>query len=190
MLQVLKLNKAYMPLEIISFKDAFRLIHKGSAEIVDIYENKYFNTFKKAYEVPSVIRLLHFITPKKDMVFVKPFTRKNILERDLGRCCYCDKELSLNKMTYDHIIPSSSPYNGKTNYQNIVSCCLHCNNKKRNRLPAEAGMKLLRKPYVPIISDDFIKYKIESLKTHIKSIISNKHWLSYIYWNIELDQDK
>jgi 5-methylcytosine-specific restriction endonuclease McrA len=188
-IHVLKLNAAYMPLEIIGWKKAISLVVRGRAEILEKYDEK-LDTFKGAYQYPSIIRLLYFVAPKKDMIFAKPFTRKNILERDLGRCCFCDKVLSLNKMTYDHVIPKCEPYNGKTCFTNIVSCCLSCNSKKKNRLPEEAGMKLLRKPYIPIISDNFIKYKKESLKTFAKLILSNKQWLNYIYWNIELDQDK
>jgi hypothetical protein len=36
-----------------------------------------------------------------------------------------------------------------TTWENIVTACWHCNQRKRNRTPAQAGMKLLRKPFKP-----------------------------------------
>jgi hypothetical protein len=186
-MEVLKLNAAYMPLEIISFEDAFRLIHKGTAEIVEIYENKYFNTFKEAFEAPCVIRLLHFIAPKKDMKFYKPFTRKTVYERDNGTCCYCGKAVSLSKFTYDHVYPKSK--GGLTNWNNIVTCCLKCNSKKSDHTLMESGMKLLKKPYAPMIANSFNKGMMMRLK-NVPRIMSNKKWREYIYWNIPLEEDK
>lgn len=184
--KVLKLNSAYMPIEIISFKKAFTLIARGKAEIIDTYENHTFNTFKAAYEAPAVIRLLTFIAPKKDLKFYKSFTRKHILERDNGECCYCGKELSLNKMTYDHVLPKSR--GGQTNWNNIVSCCLRCNSKKNDKTPDEAGMKLIHKPYAPKIADNYQSGMISKLK-NIPNILNNKKWLNYLYWNTPLEQD-
>jgi hypothetical protein len=187
MSQVLKLNKSYMPIEIISFQDAFRLIQKGTAEIIDVYEDRYFNTFKEAFNAPAVIRLLHFIAPKKDMKFYKPFTRRLVYERDEGKCCYCGKEVSLSKFTYDHIIAKSN--GGLTNWQNIVTCCLKCNSKKSNKTLAEAGMKLLKKPYAPLIADSFNKAMIIRLK-NIPKIYNNQKWRDYLYWDLPLNEDK
>lgn len=186
-MQVLKLNAAYMPLELISFRDAFRLIAKGIAEVVDVYENEHFNTFKQAFNAPCVIRLLHFIAPKKDLKFYKPFNRKNVYLRDEGTCCYCGKHVTLSKFTYDHVYPKS--YGGMQNWTNIVTACLDCNSRKANRTPEEAKMKLLRKPYAPLIADNFNKGMMMRLKD-IPKVLSNKKWRDYIYWNVPLDQDK
>lgn len=187
MSQVLKLNAAYMPLELISFQDAFRLIHKGVAEIVEVYEDRHFNTFKEAFAAPCIIRLLHFIAPKKDMKFYKPFTRKNVYDRDHGICCYCDKPVSLSKFTYDHVIPKSK--GGLTNWNNIVTCCLKCNSKKSDHTLAECGMKLLKKPLPPMIADNFNKGMMMRLK-NIPKILNNKKWADYLYWNVPLEEDK
>jgi 5-methylcytosine-specific restriction endonuclease McrA len=47
-------------------------------------------------------------------------------------------------MTLDHVIPRSRA--GETAWENLVACCHRCNNRKGNRTPEEAGMKLLRPP--------------------------------------------
>jgi len=42
------------------------------------------------------------------------------------------------------VIPRSR--GGETAWENLVTCCHDCNNRKGNRTPEEAGMKLLRLP--------------------------------------------
>ena len=191
MSDVLKLSASYLPLGIISFKDAMTLLNRGvvagdKAEIIETYDDKYLNTFKGAIEAPCVIRLKHFIAPSKDMIFYKPFTRKNVYIRDGGKCQYCGCALTLKSLTFDHVTPRSQ--GGLTCWQNIVSACLKCNTKKNNRTPHQAGMKLLQKPYAPIVADSYAKGMIQRLK-HVPNILSNKKWAQYIYFNVELEQD-
>jgi 5-methylcytosine-specific restriction endonuclease McrA len=50
-------------------------------------------------------------------------------------------------LTVDHVIPRSR--GGEDTWENLVCACIKCNNKKGDRTPEEAGMKLLRKPMKP-----------------------------------------
>jgi len=185
-MEVLKLNAAYMPLELVSFKSAFKLIEKGSAEIVDVYDDRFFRTWKQAFNAPCVIRLVKFVAPKKKMKFYKAFTRKNVYKRDKGICQYCGKKISLAKMTYDHVVPKSR--GGRLTWTNIVCCCLKCNTRKYNHTLAECGMKLLNKPYAPVVADNFNSGMINRLKG-IPKVFNNEKWKQWIYFNVELDQD-
>jgi 5-methylcytosine-specific restriction endonuclease McrA len=187
MAEVLKLNAAYFPIGIISWQDAMTLICGEKADIIETYDDRYLHTYKEAFNMPAVIRLKHFISPGKDLKFYKPFTRKNVYDRDKGACQYCGTKISLAKMTYDHIVPKGQ--GGLTIWQNIVCACLKCNSKKNCRTPVEAGMKLLSKPHAPIIADDYHKGMMYRLRA-IPKILNNKKWASYIYFNVELDQDK
>jgi len=66
-------------------------------------------------------------------------------------CQYCGKKItSKAHMTTDHVVPASR--GGRTLYENMVTCCMACNHRKKNRTPEEAGMKLLRKPFRPLLS--------------------------------------
>ena len=50
--------------------------------------------------------------------------------------------------TVDHIVPVSR--GGKNTFENVVCACRYCNEIiKKNKTPAEAGMKLLRMPTLP-----------------------------------------
>lgn len=192
--QVLKLNKAYMPLEIISWKDAITDWLNGKVEIIEEYEDKIIHkkydkcldTFSEIIKMPAVVRLLHFVKPNKNIKFFQSFTRKNVYDRDKGKCQYCGRKISLKEMTYDHVHPQSK--GGQACWTNIVCCCLECNSKKGDKLLHEVGIKILNKPIAPAIADSYQSGMIAKLKK-IKNITNNKKWSTYLYWNVELNKD-
>ena len=189
--QVLKLNAAYMPLEIVSWKDAIIDWMNGKVEILEEYEDKilhhgydrHLDTFKGAMKMPAVIRLLHFVKPNKSVKFYQSFTRRNVYERDKGKCQYCGCKVSLKEMTYDHVHPQSK--GGETTWKNIVCSCFECNKKKGDKSLKEAGMKLINKPYAPKLAEDYHGGMLARLK-RMKNITDNEKWLNYLYWNVEL----
>lgn len=69
--------------------------------------------------------------------------RMAILNRDHFICQYCGETGS----TYDHILPQSR--GGENTWLNLVAACTTCNGLKADRTPEEAGMKLIREPFVP-----------------------------------------
>ena len=73
-----------------------------------------------------------------------PLVNKHDLwKRDHGECGYCLRALSLAETTIDHVIPLTQ--HGQTTWENVVTSCQRCNNRKGGRTPAEARM-LLHKP--------------------------------------------
>jgi 5-methylcytosine-specific restriction endonuclease McrA len=64
--------------------------------------------------------------------------------RDRYACQYCFKSGQSASLTLDHVVPRSR--GGETAWENLVACCHECNNRKGNRTPEEAGMKLHRAP--------------------------------------------
>jgi 5-methylcytosine-specific restriction endonuclease McrA len=76
--------------------------------------------------------------------------------RDSYTCGYCGvksgmmnrgKVLNKNDFSIDHIIPRSR--GGKDTWTNTICACAACNHRKGNRLPHEAGMRLLWEPKTP-----------------------------------------
>ncbi|MGK9475896.1 HNH endonuclease [Melioribacter sp. OK-6-Me] len=114
----------------------------GKAELVAKNSARQIRTVSKSYPWPSVIKLKDYIrVPYKKIIL----TRKNILKRDGHRCAYCGRgDLPL---TVDHVIPKSR--GGTDTWENLVAACLPCNNRKGDRTPEEAGLKLRIKPYTP-----------------------------------------
>lgn len=70
-------------------------------------------------------------------------TPKDILDRDSRTCAYCGMPGS----TIDHVMPRSR--GGPNSWENLVAACSPCNNRKADRTPEEAGMRLRWHPYRP-----------------------------------------
>ena len=102
------------------------------------------HTVRGAIRVPTVIVALNFAkVPKK-----RPkLCAKTIRERDSNRCQYTGKLLRPDEGSLDHVLPRSR--GGKDEWGNLVWSDKTVNAKKGNRLPHEAGLKLLRVPRAP-----------------------------------------
>jgi len=72
---------------------------------------------------------------------------KTIRERDGNRCQYTGKMLRPEEGSLDHVVPRSR--GGKDAWENLVWSSKAVNTKKGNRLPHEAGLKLLTVPRAP-----------------------------------------
>ena len=98
---------------------------------------------------PSVIRLVRYVhVPRR---FRRQVTNTFLFARDDYSCQYCGRQKNELRgrqfLTRDHIVPLSR--GGDTTWENVVTSCSPCNNRKGNRLPGEAGLKLLNKPGQP-----------------------------------------
>jgi 5-methylcytosine-specific restriction endonuclease McrA len=101
-------------------------------------------TVRGAIRAPTVIVTANFAkVPKK-----RPkLCSKAIRERDGNRCQYTGKLLRPDEGSLDHILPRSR--GGKDEWRNLVWSDKAVNARKGNRLPQEAGLKLLRPPVAP-----------------------------------------
>lgn len=146
--RTLLLNADYRPKDIICWRKAVEMLYKETVYVLAEYEDWKVRSPSLTLVVPSVLVLKNYVK-WHDRV---SFSRTNIYIRDDFSCMYCgksarDKELRLRDLTYDHVLPKSR--GGPTTWDNIVTSCYKCNHKKADRLPKEAGMSLLQKPYEP-----------------------------------------
>lgn len=139
--QVLVLNQNYEPLNICGWQRAATLIYLGKAMMVE-HDSQVLHSPSVTMQMPSVIRIARYI--KRPLPKVK-LSRQNLLARDRHTCQYCGKKSK--HLTVDHVIPRER--GGTYGWQNLVVCCMECNNRKRNRTPQEAGMSLIRRPSQP-----------------------------------------
>jgi len=136
--KVLVLNTTFLPINICSWKRAMILLFKGKADGIE-NSKKYVNSGR--FILPLVIKLKDYVpVPYNGVVF----TRKNIFLRDNYTCQYCGRT---GNLTIDHIVPKSR--GGDDVWENVVACCVRCNNKKGDRMLEEEGMKLIGTPYKP-----------------------------------------
>ncbi len=204
---VLTLNKSYKALGIITLAEALSAVIKERAEIIheedgyyqgfDVnswselsqlnyeYKNEisakkleWINTSYEPFQVPRIIRYLNYDQYHEKKV---KFSRRNIFIRDNYTCAYCGKKYPVEKLQLEHIIPKSK--GGTTTWKNTVCACHECNFKKSNRTPEEAGMKLIKEPFVP---------KVLPFKGRFLPKKRYKEWdnfVSYLYWNIPLKEE-
>ncbi|MBC8045047.1 MAG: HNH endonuclease [Rhizobacter sp.] len=140
--KVLVLNQNYEPMSVCNAKKAIILIFGGKAEMVAAHPDQFIRSVKAQFPMPSIVRLIFYVAvPYKKIML----TRKNLLRRDGNRCQYCGRTDLV--LTLDHVIPKSQ--GGSDTWENLITACTKCNNKKANRTPEQANMPLYRKPIRP-----------------------------------------
>jgi len=94
--------------------------------------------------VPTVIVLARFDkVPRR-----RPnFSARSIWARDGGICQYTGRRLGPGEGNIDHVVPRSR--GGATSWENCVLAHREINSRKADRLPHEAGLRLLRQPAAP-----------------------------------------
>lgn len=165
--RVLVLNRLWQPVNIIGVKRAFSLLSQGNAQIINTVDGSFqtlelddwiehcllnppteaqpcITTVRFRLRVPPVLLLRFFDrVPTKEV----KFNRRAVFERDNYVCQYCGRTFSEHELTLDHVIPREQ--GGRTSWENIVTSCIYCNSEKANRMPHQAGMRLLSKPHRP-----------------------------------------
>jgi 5-methylcytosine-specific restriction endonuclease McrA len=145
MSHALVLNASFEPLHVVTWQRAIQLLFQGKVEVVEESEQE-IRTVRITIKVPAVLRLLTYVPLTKKRNIVR-FSRPNIFLRDNHVCQYCNQQFNRNHLTLDHVIPIVQ--GGKKNWENIVTACKPCNQRKGGRTPAQAGMILRRKPKQP-----------------------------------------
>lgn len=161
---VLVLNRNWQAINIRTPADAFCQMATNTATALDIEGDNHIRpvswdewitlpirdsdnavrTARGAIRVPTVIVAVNYArVPKK-----RPkLNAKNIRERD-GNCCqYTGKLLHPDEGSLDHVLPRSR--GGKDTWENLVWSARDVNHRKADRLPHEAGLKLLTTPRAP-----------------------------------------
>lgn len=142
-MKTLKLDSTYRPVGVIDCLEALVLCIVGKATAVEEYEDE-ISSPSVTFKIPSVIVLKNVV---KFVSRSMRATRNNIIWRDKNTCQYCGYVGTSLELTLDHVLPKSR--GGDNSWLNLVTCCKKCNQKKRDRTPEEADMKLLNKPVKP-----------------------------------------
>ena len=102
------------------------------------------HTVRGQIRVPTVIVAVNYAkVPKK-----RPkLCARTIRERDGNRCQYTGRMLRPDEGSLDHVVPRSR--GGKDAWENLVWSAKEVNQRKADRLPHEAGLKLLATPRAP-----------------------------------------
>ena len=136
------LNASYEPLNVCSVRRAHVLVFKGKAEVIEELEQP-LRSATDTYPWPHVIRLLTYVRVPR--MVQRKISRRALFARDGWRCVYCGD--SGGRLTLDHVVPRSR--GGDSVWENVVTSCAPCNQRKGDRLPEESSMKLHVPPRPP-----------------------------------------
>ena len=140
-MRTLVLNAGYEPLGIVSFKRALVLVLNQKAQVLEKDTGHPVAGQEREFDRPVVIVLTRYV--RLPATRFMPVSRRAVLKRDHSLCLYCGAHAS----TVDHVMPKSR--GGRDTWDNLVACCLKCNNIKSDRTPQEMGWTLLAHPGAP-----------------------------------------
>jgi 5-methylcytosine-specific restriction endonuclease McrA len=143
------LDIGYQYCETMNWQRAAWLVYSGRAEAL-VSSDKI--RLRNDFFLPRVIRLLKSI--RRKYRHGVPFNRANLFIRDGYRCRYCGSRGTKETLTFDHVLPVSR--GGQTSWENAVTACRLCNNRKDDQTPAEAGMPFIERgfrPYRPTVME-------------------------------------
>jgi 5-methylcytosine-specific restriction endonuclease McrA len=130
---------------IISWQRAVVLSFLGKVEVVEEYDIT-ITAPSITIKTPAVVRQRKAVKgrPKRPA-----FSRQHVFVRDGFTCQYCGQMKAPGELNLDHVLPRSR--GGATTWENIVTSCYTCNQKKAGRTPEEASMKIARRPVRPMV---------------------------------------
>ena len=197
--KVLVLNRSWMPVNIVTALEAVCKVFSEKARVVDrdyqLYDFElWVETWQDAREVAELaeeqrIRCVNFVLPVPEVIVLNCFngfrqkraklSRAAVFARDNMTCQYCGKLFPAKRLNIDHVLPRSR--GGGSSWANLVLSCVPCNTRKGNRLPDEAGMHLMRKPFEP--------HWTQAARRRMREREMPKSWedfLGKVYWDAEL----
>ncbi len=138
-LPTLVLNHYMIPHRVASWQEVITEHFTGKVEILSEYDEIIYSSKERnlTIRMPAVARLIKPVASFKKGV---KFSRINVMARDNFVCQYCATRFAMDKLNYDHVVPRVQ--GGKTAWENIVTSCYACNDRKGARTPEQAKMKL------------------------------------------------
>lgn len=139
----LVLDSAYRPINVVNWFKALMMVEQDKVDVLELYPNAYAVSCYRKHPLPAVIRVRQFVD-LFELAGKVTLTRRNIMIRDRYICQYCGARRDL---TIDHIVPVSK--GGANTWTNLVTACMHCNQKKANQSLKQMGWRLKVEPREP-----------------------------------------
>lgn len=138
------LNSGYEPIKVVNWQKAMILWFQGKVEVLE-FHTVTVSSPSQTFKLPAVIRLKQYIRPYFSLTV--RLSRQNIFLRDSHTCQYCYQKFSEKRLTVDHVIPLSK--GGRHEWTNVVAACTTCNNRKGDKSPEKANLRLMNRPEKP-----------------------------------------
>ena len=152
-----------LPLSVIDWQHAIKLIWLGRVTVIDTYPDRIIRSERVAMNVPSICVTRDYFHYKKNV----KFSRGNLYLRDLFKCQYCGEFYDYEELTIDHVLPKM--HGGDSSWGNTVTSCKPCNQRKGAKL-----IKPLNKPYKPDYYNLINKWKSRPI------VVRRDTWYDYL----------
>jgi len=147
------LNSTYEPISIIKSKRALILVLEGTATVVEEHPELVVRSPSTTFNLPTMIVLKQFVRARRFFNTPATLTQRNLFRRDNNTCQYCGRHKNQLKssefLTRDHITPECR--GGQNTWENLVTACSTCNNKKADYNLSDTNLRLLKIPQRPTI---------------------------------------
>lgn len=164
----------YFPLSLWSWQEAVKAVFLDRVNVVSEYDTEIHSPSWKM-KLPSVISLKEYVHLSRRPAF----TRFNVFLRDQFACQYCGHAFPTHELTFDHVIPRSR--GGRTEWNNVVTACGHCNLTKADKLIQEVGMHIRRPAAQPT------NYQLHEAGRRFPPNYLHESWRDFLYWDTELE---
>ena len=171
---VLLLNATYEVIGTVLVKDVFGMLYRehNPAKVEKYMSNAVLHSGGgREHKVPSVVRLSEYINIVGNKRRTK-IRKSQIFQRDFYRCGYCIKKFKPKFLTLDHVMPKSR--GGSNDPSNLVTACFPCNQKKADKTPEEANMRLVN----PVQRRN---EEMETRKYLMRFLGERPEWRNYLY---------
>ena len=158
-LRCVVLNATYEPLAVVSARRGLILVYEGKASTIETHPVHKIRSIRMEWDIPTQVVLNAMVKSRPTFRVPAQLTQRNLFIRDKYTCQYCARHRSQLKetefLTRDHVVPQAR--GGRDVWENVVTACSRCNNRKADYLVAELEMTLLKKPTLPTIFEIWSK---------------------------------
>jgi len=155
-----------MPVSSLIWQDAVKAVWLNSVRVLSYYEDWVVHSPSIAMQVPAVVMTTRYIKASRAI----RFTADNVFLRDRYRCAYCHQQFHENVLTLDHVQPRA--YGGKSSWENLVSACSPCNNRRG----CDFRVKPMFKPYRPNY------YEMVERCREFPLEVPHESWVEFLMW--------
>lgn len=167
-----------VPLSVISWQVAMRLVYLDKVRVLKEYDNWVIHSQRQEHKVPSIVMMTEHVKWNRG----PKYNRGNIFLRDNFTCqlqstwkCKEKKgKVKVSDLTLDHVVPRSR--GGKSSWINVCTSCKECNSSKGNNETIIPKIK----PYKPSY------YELLSKRKQFPIFIKDEEWMHFIDWPEDL----
>ena len=168
-----------MPLSIVTWQVAIRLLTLDKVKSVKDYDDWVVRSPSVTLNVPSIVICTEYIRWNRRV----KYSRGNVLMRDGYRCqlqtTYKCKQNNgkghkIGELTLDHVVPRS--HGGKTSWANVTTACSECNSKKGSDITVIPRTAPTKPSY----------YELIAKRHKLPITIRDLEWKDYLAWNDDL----